>query len=130
MVLYGIATENGEVAAHFGRCSTYTIVEIKESCVISQKDASNPGHSVGSIPTFLNEQGVNVVIAGGMGHRAVQFFNDFGIEIIMGVSGSINSCIDNIKNGTLAGGESTCRPQTGRGVGILKQDEGLHDHNH
>ncbi len=128
MTKYGIATDNGRVAAHFGRCPTYTIVDVVDGKVTKKEEVSNPGHRPGAIPKFMNEQGIDVMIAGGMGRRAIQFFNQFGIEVMVGVSGSIAGCLDTLKSGDLEGGESTCSPRSGKGYGIPREDAGQHDH--
>ena len=73
------------------------------------------------------------MIAGGMGRRAIQFFAQYGIEVIMGVQGPINQVIEKIIDGTLEGGESLCNPGGGKGFGVEKihtdaDDE--HPHHH
>ncbi|GAH92816.1 unnamed protein product, partial [marine sediment metagenome] len=47
-----------------------TFVKIEDNKVIEKEVLQNPGHSVGSIPQFVNQQGATYMIAGGMGHRA------------------------------------------------------------
>ena len=37
------------------------------------------------LPAWLAEQGANLVLAGGMGGRAIQLFADQGVEVIVGV---------------------------------------------
>jgi predicted Fe-Mo cluster-binding NifX family protein len=48
------------------------------------------------------------VIAGGMGPRAVDHFCDAGIEVIIGVSGEVESAVAAFLDGTLEVGESMC----------------------
>ncbi|MFW9819859.1 MAG: NifB/NifX family molybdenum-iron cluster-binding protein, partial [Candidatus Thorarchaeota archaeon] len=94
----------------------------------------NPGHTVGSIPQFVNNQGAKFMIAGGMGRRAEAFFNEYGIEVIIGVSGKIEDVIRKIINGTLEGGESLCAPGGGKGYGVEKihteTDDNYKHHHH
>jgi predicted Fe-Mo cluster-binding NifX family protein len=75
------------------------------------------------------------MISGGMGPRAVEFFKEYGIEVIMGVSGEVNDVIKKILNGTLEGGESLCSPGGGKGYGVEKihteaDDDHEHHHHH
>ena len=68
-----------------------------------------------------------------MGHRAVGFFQQYGIDVIMGVTGKIDDVIQKILNGTLEGGESLCAPGQGKGFGIEKihtDADDDHDHHH
>lgn len=115
-----ISAASGEVYAHFGRAPEFVFVTIDDNKVIEKKVLPNPGHTVGSIPQFVNDQGANVMISGGMGHRAVNFFNQYGIDVIVGITGKINDVIKKILDGTLEGGESLCNPGGGKGQGVEK----------
>ena len=124
-----ISTENGQVSPHFGRAPIFTFVTIENNHVIEKKELTNPGHTIGSIPQFVKEHGANCMIAGGMGHRAQQFFKQYGIDVIMGVQGSIDVVIKKIIEGTLEGGESLCAPGGGKGYGVEKIHTELDDIN-
>ncbi|MFX1328094.1 MAG: NifB/NifX family molybdenum-iron cluster-binding protein [Promethearchaeota archaeon] len=115
-----ISTDSGNVCAHFGRAPEFTFVTIENNTVVDKKVLPNPGHSVGSIPQFVHQQGANYMIAGGMGRRAEAFFNQYGIEVIVGITGKINEVIEKILDGTLEGGESLCSPGGGKGYGVEK----------
>ena len=115
-----ISTDGGFVSAHFGRCPEFTIVDIEGSELKSRQVVPNPGHEPGAIPQFLHSKGVQCIIAGGMGMRATELFNEMGIKAIVGVSGTIDDLIGKIKNNTLQGGESLCNPGAGKGYGLDK----------
>ena len=119
-----ISTDGDSVSPHFGRCPSFTIVDIEEGNIIKKETVDNPGHHPGFLPQFLRERNVNYIIAGGMGQRAVQLFAQEGIEIIVGVSGTIDDVIRKIANGTLEGGESLCEPGAGKGYGVDKTECG------
>lgn len=116
-----ISTDGEFVSAHFGRCPSFTIVDIiKDGHVLIKDVIDNPGHQPGFIPQFLHEKGVNCIVAGGMGMRAQGFFDEFGIQAIVGISGKVDEVIEKLKKGTLKGGESLCRPGAGKGYGLDK----------
>jgi predicted Fe-Mo cluster-binding NifX family protein len=119
-VKIAISTDGAMVSAHFGRCPSFTIVDIDGESVVWRDVAENPGHHPGSIPKFLREMGVEYIIAGGMGRRASDLFDGMGIKAILGVSGSVDDAIAKILDGTLEGGESLCMPGAGKGYGIDK----------
>ena len=128
-----ISSDSGKVSPHFGRAPEFTFVTIEDNKIIKKDVFPNPGHTVGSIPQFINEQGASCIITGGMGHRAIQFFNQYDIEVIMGVDGDINDAIEKILNGTLEGGESLCSPGGGKGYGVEKihtEADNNHDNHH
>ncbi len=126
-----ISTDADYVSPHFGRCPCFTIVEIEEGKVLGREIVDNPGHQPAFLPQFLSEKGVSCIVAGGMGRRAEALFSEKGIKTIVGISGRVDEVIDSLSKGTLKGGESLCRPGSGRGYGMEKSEcdhpEG-HDH--
>ena len=128
-----ISTDSGMVCAHFGRAPEFTFITIEDNKVVKKEIVSNPGHTVGSIPQLVNQHGAKYMIAGGMGRRAEAFFNQYGIEVIVGVQGSIDEVIKKIIDGTLEGGESLCAPGGGKGYGVEKihtEADDEHEHHH
>lgn len=117
-----ISTDGEFVSAHFGRCPSFTIIDIESGKVAKMEEAANPGHEPGAIPQFLHQKGVNCIVAGGMGPRAVSFFNEYGMEAIVGVSGKIVDVVEQLKKGTLKGGASLCSPGSGKGYGLEKNE--------
>ncbi len=117
-----ISTDGDYVSAHFGRCPAFTIAEIENNQILNKTTIDNPGHHPGFLPKFLHEKGVTAIVAGGMGQRAQMLFNENKIDVIMGVSGKINDVIEQLKAGTLTGGESLCSPGAGKGYGLDKTE--------
>jgi predicted Fe-Mo cluster-binding NifX family protein len=115
-----ISTDGDSVSMHFGRCPDFTLVDLEDGKIVRRETVRNPGHQPGSIPQFLHEKGAQCIVCGGMGMRAAGFFNDLGIQTIVGVSGKIDEIIEKLQNGTLKGGESLCKPGSGKGYGIEK----------
>lgn len=115
-----ISTDGEFVSEHFGRCTSYTIIDIENGKIAKREVVNNPGHMPGAIPHFLHERGVECVIAGGMGPRAIALFSELGIKTVVGVSGKIEEVIEQIQQGTLKGGESLCRTGSGKGSRIDK----------
>lgn len=67
------------------------------------KVSANPYATVhgqpGQVPSFLKEQGIEVIIAGGMGPRAVGFFNQYGIKVVTGATGTVKEAGDSFLKG-------------------------------
>jgi len=92
------------VAEHFGRCPFFALVDVADKEVQRVDIIDNPffnGHQVGQVPNFIHEQDVNVMLSGGMGGRAIQFFKQFGIETATGASGTLRTALDNYFGGGL-----------------------------
>ncbi len=103
-----IATDKGMVTQHFGHCEHFNIYEIEGKEIKSSEKVPNPGHRPGFLPVFLDEQGVNVIISGGMGGGAVEIFNEKNIEVIIGVEGDLDSTMKAYLNGELKSTGSVC----------------------
>jgi len=117
-----ISTDGGHVSAHFGRCPSFTILEIHDSQVVNVREIENPGHHPGFLPQFFSEMKIDCIIAGGMGGRATQLFNQYNIKPVLGISGTVEDTITHLMNGTLKGGESLCEPGQGKGYGLDKTE--------
>lgn len=105
-----ISTDGTQVAAHFGRCPEYTIVEIEGDKVTSRETMVNPEHQPGFLPGYLSNMGVNCIITGGMGQRAQALFAQYNIQTIIGVTGPVDQVIEDYLNNRLTPGESLCDP--------------------
>jgi predicted Fe-Mo cluster-binding NifX family protein len=119
-----ISTDSGQVYEHFGRAPEYTFITIEDNKITKKETLPNPGHSVGSVPKFVHDHNAIYMITGGMGPRAIQFFEQYGIEVIMGVSGYIEEVVEKFLNGKLAKGISSCTHGGGKGFGIEKESNG------
>jgi predicted Fe-Mo cluster-binding NifX family protein len=116
------STDGVYVSAHFGRCPSFTLVDIEGNTLMKKEIVQNPGHQPGFIPEFLREHGVSCVVAGGMGRRAEELFAQAGIRTILGVSCTVDDAIQQILEGRLQGGESLCAPGAGKGYGVEKSE--------
>jgi predicted Fe-Mo cluster-binding NifX family protein len=68
-----------------------------------------PAHEPGVLPKWLGEMGVKLVIAGGIGRRAQQLFNENGINVITGAPGDTpQQLVGDYLNGQLQSGPNVC----------------------
>ena len=97
---------DGEVSAHFGRCPYYVMVEVEDGKRRSSSVLANPyfgAHRPGVLPGYLHAQGADVILAGGMGPRAVNLFRSHGIEVATGAIGNVGKVLDAYLRGELRG---------------------------
>jgi predicted Fe-Mo cluster-binding NifX family protein len=89
MMKIAVPMENGRFSAHFGGASHFGLFEVDEASrtIVSASVAVPPPHERGAFPTWLKEQGAHVILAGGMGPRAVQIFQHHGIRTVLGIEG-------------------------------------------
>ena len=115
---------DSKVAHHFGRCPFFALVEVENDKIQSVNVIDNPffaAHEPGQVPGFINEQKVNVMLSGGMGGRAIQFFSQFGIEPATGAAGTVENAVNCYLEGKITGA-SSCAESEAHGHG--------HDHQH
>ena len=103
-----IASEGHYVCEHFGHCEGFTIYTTVAGKIADQEYLPNPGHKPGLLPNLLNDNGVHVVIAGGMGAGAIDIFNEKGIDVITGAKGMLEQTIENYLVGKLMSTGSIC----------------------
>ena len=103
-----VATDNGNVSAHFGHCTGFTIFDIENAAAASKNFIPNPGHEPGFLPVFLKDLDVEIIIAGGMGNRAQTLFNEKDINVIVGASGSVEEAVSAYLSGSLESTGSFC----------------------
>jgi len=96
------------VSAHFGHCEAYAIYDTDDSVISYTESLDSPAHEPGKLPPFLASHGVNLIIAGGMGHRAVELFHENGIEVIVGISGPVDVAAQDYISGRLVSSGSIC----------------------
>ena len=99
------------ISPHFGRCPYYVLVDLDGREVSQVSMVENPyygRHQPGQVPSFINSQGADVMLTGGMGRRAIGFFQEHGIQAVTGATGSVRHALEQYLGGTLQGAEP-CR---------------------
>jgi predicted Fe-Mo cluster-binding NifX family protein len=97
---------DGRVAGHFGRCRAYVVVEavgdeIRESRVVPNPHVET--HRPGEVPRFIQGLGVDAILAGGMGPRAISMFSQFGIDVATGFTGRVRDVVGGYLRGEVSG---------------------------
>ena len=77
--------EGQQLAAHFGHAPQFAIYDTDPdtSTIKSEQFLNSHPHEPGLLPRWLAEQGTNVILAGGMGIRAKQLFEENGITVVV-----------------------------------------------
>ena len=98
----------GQISQHFGRCPSYLVVDVEGNEVKKSEVVENPyysNHIPGKVPQFIKEQGAQVMIAGGMGPKAIDMFTTFGIEVVTGAIGNMGNVLQAYLRGEISGVE-------------------------
>lgn len=101
-MIIAIASDNEQVSDHFGHCKEFIFYNVEDNKVVSKQYIANPGHRPGYLPMFVNGNGANVIIAGGMGATAKELFIENGIQVVIGAQGHCDDIVNDYLNNTLA----------------------------
>jgi len=109
MIKFAIPTAGGKLCAHFGHCDQFALVETEDGKITGQSMHTPPPHEPGVLPRWLHEKGAHIVIAGGMGARAQQIFNENGIRVITGApTDTPESLVNHYLSEALITGPNVC----------------------
>ncbi|MBF0301389.1 MAG: NifB/NifX family molybdenum-iron cluster-binding protein [Oligoflexia bacterium] len=106
-----IPTASGVLCNHFGHCEIFTIFEVdeKNKTILTKEEITPPPHEPGKLPPWLASHGVNVILTGGMGKRALDLFDEKGIKVIVGVSADKpEELVEKYMKKALVGGQNVC----------------------
>lgn len=81
---FAIPLAEGKLATHFGHCKEFAFVNVENGEISGTEIQVPPPHEPGVLPKWLGDNGVNIVIAGGMGARAVSLLEENRIEVKTG----------------------------------------------
>jgi predicted Fe-Mo cluster-binding NifX family protein len=92
------------VSPHFGRCPYFLLVDLEGQEVKTVQAVDNPyygNHRPGQVPAFINSHDVNVMLTGGMGRRAIMYFEQFGVQPVTGAAGTVRQSLERYLGGGL-----------------------------
>jgi predicted Fe-Mo cluster-binding NifX family protein len=106
---FAIPLADGKLTAHFGHCKEFAILHVEENEIKKKEILVPPPHEPGVLPAWLKEMGAQVIIAGGMGQRAISLFDQAGIQVITGAPVEDPEILvkDYLRNALVAG-ENVC----------------------
>jgi len=92
------------LAYHFGRCPYFTFVELEENKVKNIVVEDNPyanSHEAGVVPQYIHNKGAEMIVAGGMGPSAQEWFSQLGVKPMVGSYGKIKDLVAAIAKGPM-----------------------------
>ena len=124
---------NSEIDPRFGRCAYFIIVNTDDMTfeAIENESMSLGGGAGIQSGQFIASTGAKVLITGNVGPNASRTLNAAGLDVIVGVSGSVREAIERYKSGELSptqqasvpdhfgmGGGQSAAPGGGMGQGM------------
>ena len=113
-----VTYENGNVFQHFGHTEQFKLYQAEGSGVTDARVVDTNGQGHGALAGFLQAQGVQVLICGGIGGGARQALAQAGIAVYAGAAGSTDAAVERLLKGELPqNGDVTCNHHHGEGEG-------------
>ncbi len=101
--------ENENISGHFGHCESFMLYEIGPGGLNGRHAVKASGNGHASAIELMKENGVSVVVCGGIGREALEGLTAEGIRVVPGMSGDIDVAVAAFLDGTAAeSGAATC----------------------
>ena len=111
-------TKSNQIEDHFGHCEFYGVYTISEQNEIIEIQSIESKQGCGcksNIASILADNGVNLMLAGGIGAGAINVLNKSNIQVISGCTGNVEDIIKQYLNGQIIDSGESCS---------------LHEHHH
>jgi len=107
--VFAIPLEGGKLCSHFGHCEQFSIINVEDKSIMADKLVTPPPHEPGLLPRWLADMGVTNIIAGGMGQRALDLFEQNKIDVNYGAqSKTSKELVQDWLDDTLQLGGNSC----------------------
>ena len=103
-----VTYEYGEVFQHFGHTEEFKVYEVEDGKVVSSKIIGSNGSGHGALAGLLGENGIDVLICGGIGGGAQAALQERGIELCAGASGDADEAVEAYLRGELVNTGANC----------------------
>lgn len=88
-----VTYENGLVFQHFGHTETFKLYEVENGEIKNFKVVNTNGSGHGALADFLKNEGVEILICGGIGAGAQNALKNASIKYFGGVSGNADNAV-------------------------------------
>jgi len=104
-------TSENRIDDHFGHCEFYGVYTISEKNEIVDVQTIKSEQGCGcksNIAGVLANQGVTIMLAGGIGGGAINVLNQWGIDVVRGCSGNAAEIVKEYVSGNLTDSGVSC----------------------
>ena len=100
--------DNGNIFQHFGKTEFFKVYEVEDNKVVSSEVIGSNGTGHGALAGLLAEQGISVLICGGIGGGAQSALAEAGIGLCSGAQGDADTAVDAYLKGELVSTGVNC----------------------
>lgn len=88
-----VTFENGSVFQHFGHTEKFKLYTVEDEKIVNLQIVDTNGSGHGALSGFLKDNGVDILICGGIGAGAQNALTEAGIKFFGGVQGSADGAV-------------------------------------
>ena len=103
-----VTYDNGNIFQHFGKTEFFKVYEVEDGKVISSEVIGSNGTGHGALAGLLAEQGIDVLICGGIGGGAQAALEEAGVELCAGAQGEADQAVEAYLKGELVSTGANC----------------------
>ena len=103
-----VTYDNGNIFQHFGKTEFFKVYEVEDNKIISSEVIGSNGLGHGALAGLLGEQGINVLICGGLGGGAQTALKEAGVEVCSGAKGDADQAVEAYLRGELVSTGANC----------------------
>lgn len=96
MMRVAVTYDNGQIFQHFGKTEAFKVYDVEEKKIVSSQVVETNGKGHGALAGFLVENGVDVLICGGIGGGAMDAMAQAGIKLYGGVTGDADEAVNQL----------------------------------
>lgn len=103
---------NNEIDAHFGHCEFYKIYNVSDDKKITSSERMESPKGCGcksNIASIFEQQGIKVMLAGGIGDGAVNILKQHGVSVVRNCQGDVDALINQYLAGYVIDGGHNCQ---------------------
>ncbi len=89
------------VCEHFGRAPTFTVIDMDNNQVQVVPNISEHMGGQGLPPEHIAKTGAKILICSGLGPKAIDMLQSFGLEVFVGANGTVKDAVQMWRDGKL-----------------------------
>ena len=103
-----VTYDNGNIFQHFGKTEFFKVYEVENDQVVSSEVIGSNGTGHGALAGLLADQGVDVLICGGIGGGAQAALEEAGVTLCAGAQGDTDQAVEAYLKGELVSTGANC----------------------
>jgi len=92
---------DSQISPHFGRAPKFIVSDTDLNKIEALDNTAEHFGGMAKTPEIIRDAGVDVILVSGIGPRAIQMFEQLGIRVFVGASGTAGDALDAFHSGVL-----------------------------